>query len=297
MAIQKNKAFYSLLIKLSISFVLLISVTTAWFIFTQHAIVDPLPANVVKLTSVSVSGNNGVWSDNLEITHDSKVAVPVTEYSGNGKSLFGPIVMNKQVVSFFTVDESAANNGYIDFTLKFKADGPVDIYLGGDSALLPESFESNLNSNNVSKNYIVGAVRLAMWCVEDDGAPVIWAPNSKYQYNSTTKKLNVNGTVESQYQYAVDNTIDTIRTIETNGVTNGTAEDGRFIWGDVAQINLNDMAPVMNLSPEKGSESIKTLNVRVWVEGTDREAVKDFIGGKFKIKLNFTAVSKEGGEA
>jgi len=200
------------------------------------------------------------------------------------------------VVSFYPAPDSGEGNGYIDFTLEFKSNGPVDLYLGKGSALLVDNFTSNLNDNGVSKNYIVGAVRVAMWCVDDDTQPVIWAPNSQYQYNSATKKVNTAGTVESVYQYAVDENVANIKTIQTNGVS-GVGDDGNFVWGDLDSVTITDMKPIMTLQPEEGAEQIKTMRVRLWVEGTDREAVKDFIGGKFKIKLNFTAVTKEGVDA
>lgn len=293
---KKNSSLISLTVKLAVSFLLLIGVTTAWFIFTHEADVDTLDMDVAKATSVSVS-SGGEWSQKLEITHEGEGAVRITEYSGNGKQLFGPVVNNKQVVSFYTVDETAANDGYIDFTMQFKADGPVDIYLDEGCALIPESLDANLNTNGVSKNYIVGAVRLAMWCVDDDADPLIWVPNASFEYNPTTKKITQTGNVESEYQYATDTTVENIHTVTTNNAANGTADDGMFLWGDIGKMSISDMAPVMSLDPAGNAEAIKTLNVRVWVEGTDREAVKDFIGGRFKIQLNFTAVTKEGGEA
>ena len=36
--------------------------------------------------------------------------------------------------------------------------------------------------------------------------------------------------------------------------------------------------------------------IRVWVEGTDREAVKELIGGKIKMNLVFHAVDNEWGD-
>ena len=284
------------IIKLAVSFILLISVTTAWFIFAQDANVDTLDMDVSKATSVSVS-SGGEWSQKLEITHESEGAVKITEYSGNGKNLFGPVIVGKQVTSFYTIDETSANNGYIDFTLKFKADGPVDVYLGDESVLIPESYDGNLNNNGVSKNYIVGSVRLAMWCVETDAEPFIWVPNASFEYNPNTKKMSQNGTVEDAYQYATDTTVENIHTVQTNGAASGAADNGMFVWGNVGDVSISDMSPIITLDPAGNAEDIKTLNVRVWVEGTDREAVKDFIGGRFKIKLNFKSVSKEGGAA
>lgn len=293
---KKNNATLSLLTKLIISFLLLIGVSTAWFVLTKSNKVESLSLDVAKTTSVSVKSSDGQWSKKLEITHESLATVPITEYTGNGKQLYAPIALNKQVISFYEVDEASENNGYIDFTLQFKADGPVDIYLAGGSELLAESFEENLNGNGVSKNYIVGAARLAMWCVEDDNEPLIWVPNSRYQYNTSTKDVNTNGTVESKYSYAVDTTVENMHTVTTGGVANGIADGGNYIWGDISALDLANVSPVMTLEPEVGTELSKTLKVRVWIEGTDREAVKDFIGGRFKIKLNFTAIDKEGGE-
>ncbi len=290
----KNTSLYSLILKLSISFLLLIGVTTAWFVFIQNAKVTPLELSVSKTTSVFVKGTDGSWTQELEIDKDGSGIVAISEFSGNGKKLFGPVAVNKQVVSFYPAPDSAANAGYIDFTLEFKSDGPVDIYIGDDSQLVAESFTSNLNGNGVSKNYIVGSVRVGMWCVEDDSRPVIWAPNSRFHYNTASKTISTSGTVEPSYQYATDETVANMVTVETNGAANGAADDGYFVWGDLAQVSRENMQPIITLQPEEGEEEMKTMRVRLWVEGTDREAVKDFIGGRFKIKLNFTAVAKEG---
>ena len=294
MAKIKNASFRSLIYKLIVSFLLLIGVTTAWFITSKSTKVSTIGLDVVKTVSVSVRESGGSWAKELEIIKEGGGAVSITEFSGNGKKLFGPIAVNKQVVSFYPAPDEGEGNGYIDFTLELKSNGPVDIYLGNDSELIAEDFSWNLNDNGVSKNYIVAAVRMATWCVDDDSQPVIWAPNALYQYNSTTKKINTSGTVESVYQYATDETVGNIKKMQTNGAASGTADNGYFVWGDLASIPIADMQPILSLEPEEGTEQIKTVRVRLWVEGTDREAVKDFIGGKFKIKLNFTAVPREG---
>lgn len=296
MAKIKKLSQCSLIFKLAVSFLLLIGVTTAWFLSGKNTGVNTLGLDVVKTVNVSVRDKNNAWSDKLEITKDDGGNVAITEFSGNGKQLFGPVAVSNQVVSFYPVTDNGEGSGYIDFTLDFKSNGPVDIYLGKGSDLIVDSFTTNLNENGVSKNYIVGAVRVAMWCVDDDTQSVIWAPNSTYQYDSSTKKVNTAGTVESAYKYAVDENVANIKTIQTTGAS-GVADNGRFVWGNLNSITITDMQPVMTLTPEDGTEQIKTMRVRLWVEGTDREAVKDFIGGKFKIKLNFTAVPKEGVEA
>ena len=36
------------------------------------------------------------------------------------------------------------------------------------------------------------------------------------------------------------------------------------------------------------------MTIRIWVEGTDREAVKELIGGKFLAKFQFLAVENKG---
>lgn len=282
------------IIKLTISALLLVSVTTAWFIFTKDAKVEPLGLDVTKVVSVSVSSGDGNWSQNLEINHTEEGNIRVTEYSGNGKELYSPVVENKQVVGFARADESASNNGYIDFQIQFKADGAASIYLGEGSEIAPESLTSNLNDNKVSKNYIAGATRVAMW--SGDSAPLIWTPNALYEYNETTKAVIASGTVEESYQYATDTTVENMKTISTNGEVSGVSEDGMFLWGAIDDNLAIRSKPVITFTAEDGEDTVKTLNVRVWVEGTDREAVKDLIGGRFKIGLKFTAITAEGGE-
>jgi len=281
-------------IKLAVSFLVLIGITTAWFISNKRSDVSPINVNVAKATTVSVSTGNGEWSQKLEYKEDNGAVISITEYSGNGKTLYAPVIAAKQVVGFALCDPDAANNGFVDFQLQLKADGPVDIYLSQGSAVTPEDLTTNLNADKISKNYIAGATRVALWC--DDAQPQIWVPNTTYQFNSTTNQITTDGTADSVYEYATDETVENMVQISTNGTANGVAENGMFVWGDLAEISTEQLAPLMTLEPAEGTEEVKTLNVRVWVEGTDREAVKNFIGGKFKITLCFTAVPREGGE-
>lgn len=290
----KNISVTSPIIKLAVSFLVLISITTAWFISGKKSDVDTIGLDVAKATTVSVSTGDGEWSQKLEYNEENGAILSVTEYSGNGKTLYAPVIAAKQVVGFALCDPSAANNGFVDFQLQLKADGPVDIYLSKGSAITPVDLTSNLNTNKISKDYIAGATRVALWC--DDAQPQIWVPNTTYQFNTETKQITTTGTAEPVYEYATDETVENMAKISTNNTAYGVADNGMFVWGDLAEISTEDLAPLMTLEPTAGTEEIKTLNVRVWVEGTDREAVKEFIGGKFKITLCFTAVPREGGE-
>ena len=115
---------------------------------------------------------------------------------------------------------------------------------------------------------------------------MVWAPNSTYQYANGS--VNKKGTVESQYTYAIGNST-TLKTIATNGNASGVSEDKNFIWGDITEQMVADMNPFLTINTNYGDKSVHEITVRIWVEGTDREAVRDLLGGQFKVYMSFKA--------
>ncbi len=50
----------------------------------------------------------------------------------------------------------------------------------------------------------------------------------------------------------------------------------------------------MSLNPEKeGEYAQKTVKIRIWFEGTDREAHQALAGGNVNVKLKFVGIAKE----
>ena len=73
-------------------------------------------------------------------------------------------------------------------------------------------------------------------------------------------------------------------------LASGVSEDKRFVCGDLANISnyVTSVDPIFKTDQNLTKETIVKIVIRIWVEGTDREAVKSVIGGKFNFNLTFT---------
>jgi hypothetical protein len=49
------------------------------------------------------------------------------------------------------------------------------------------------------------------------------------------------------------------------------------------------MNPFLIINTEHGEKSVSEVTVRIWIEGTYREAVKELLGCQFKVHLSFKA--------
>lgn len=303
---NSNKIPYiSYLIKALSMIIVLISVTFSWFVFTKDTRLDGnITGQATTAIFVSISDEEeGTWNNKLEINVESGL-VPTTEYSGNGKKLYMPIVEKKQIKGYYLPskflnsddeesDESEVpETSYIDMVSYIKTDGPIALYLSPKSSVTP-------SDETKSENYIAGAVRVAI--LVDDYDPYIWAPNSTYEYIGN-RQINVEGNPETQYTYAYKDgneqflTINDIVTIDNSDQASyGYNKEHRFLWGKLNEFNdyIHDVDPIFKTSTTVNEEVIVKMIVRIWIEGTDREAVQEFIGGKFKINLFFLAIDNK----
>ena len=56
--------------------------------------------------------------------------------------------------------------------------------------------------------------------------------------------------------------------------------------------SLNDAKELLSFSGEGGKAEEKTLLIRIWIEGTDREAEKAHVGGKLQYKFHFVSMDR-----
>lgn len=256
----------------------LVVVSYAWFVYTQEVSTSGINLDVVGAINVSISSDNENWGTSAEIKPTE--TLKLTELSGDGVNLFTPVMVDKQVKGYTNISEfSQTDLSYIEFKFYIKSTGPAALHYGVGCSVVP------INNSSLEDN-IAGAIRVA--CFDTTGGktptnPVVWAPNSTYQYSNGT--VNKTGSVEDIYTYATGKTT-TLKTISTGGAVNGVSDDKNFVWGDITEQMVANMNPFLTLrEASNGSE----VTVRIWVEGTDREAVKDLIGGKFKVHLVFKA--------
>ena len=303
----KNPYKYNMLKLLSVS-ILLVSVTFCWFIFTKNTSIDSISLEVTGVVNVTITNHlKEDWDNKVEID-ESTSKNTITEYSGNGKRLYMPIISKKEVIGYFLDDKSLSNNseetGYIEIVTYVKTDGPISLYLSPDSSITP------YNKNKLEDN-IAGAVRVAVLAEGMD--PFIWVPNTTYQYDEQTGKVNKNGTPEKEYLYVYSEdhnnvvkeeltyeqkklSTSFVETIKNDNLAAfGVSENKRFVWGNLNEFDdyTNSVDPIIVTDNELYEEKEFEMVIRIWIEGTDREAVKTLIGGKFNINLTFIAVDNK----
>ncbi len=289
---KKQKITYlNNVIKVISLFIILISVSFAWFIFTHDVGVGKIETTTNEVLTVVISDEaKNDWDSKLEINADVG-KVPVTEFSGNGDKLYSPIIKKNQITSYYLTDgydEYESEKDYIEIVSYIKTNGPIRLFLDPNSSVLP------VNVNN-KKDLIAGAVRVAI--LVESYNPFIWAPNTSYQYNSDGT-MTTQGEAESSFSYVYSDTDDRYITPENivqienpEKLLHGVDQSKRFVWGDLSEIEeyFTSVSPIFATSKDLNQEIEVKMIIRVWIEGTDREAVKDLIGGKFKIDLKFIA--------
>ena len=283
----------------------LIGGTVAWFYINEEVVVnygnsifceagDSLEIALVE------SGSATRWSSAIDCGTGEFTTVDI---SGNGVTLYRPteIDENQQPVNMTAAASSLDSNrnyDYIELEVAFRSASKMNVYLSDESFIKPSN-PDDASSNiygNFSRDYIAGAMRVAV--VEDGELKMLWAPNSKYQLYQNSNgsfgfKSGNDATPESEYYYygedeegnIVQQTIDTDAYASKQFVVDSTG----------ATKDYTGNSPVLvSLSPaSEGAYDQKTVRIRIWFEGTDREAHQALAGGNVNIKLKFVGIAKE----
>lgn len=294
---RRNNGYY-MIIKLVAIVFCLVTVTFSWFIFSKEGWINPFDVNVSKAINVVISEDQETWFDKLVVEDDSSNYGTFTEFSGDGDKLYIPIISNKTITGYYKPDYSNRKKDYVEINTWIKSNGAIKLFLDPSSSITP-SDENRFEDN------IAGAVRVAFIAKKYDTGdmiqkPIIWAPNSTYEYDKDTNTVNKEGKVEPLYKYVYKSTnekiigTDSFIEIPTNSQPYGISEDKNFMWGDLSKINnyTANAKPLFTISDNNSvEETIVPLTIRVWVEGEDREAVAPLISGKVKMKLKFKSES------
>lgn len=285
--------------------VVIIIATFAWFYTGPSATVNDLIVHVGKATYVQISGDEGNnWSEDLDM--EIGINKNFKEISGDGSSFFAPVYevqyvnggFSTQLVSFRKVNE---NEYYYEQILNFRADTVQNVYLAPESYVTAVDVQGN--------SYIDGAIRVAFFELDENGNETlkyIWAPNSTVEYSAETNSFTREGSVEPYYYYQRSLTPVDPGTLEESNSdvakisTDGTDEAGcgyneayKFMWTSGQNMPVN-APPVLTVDASGEDNHVyKSLRVRVWLEGHDRECVSLLSGQKFTMKLQFTAQEVE----
>ena len=306
---MKKKVNYSgYLVKFCITLMLFITVTFCWYVLTNDSSVNSLQIQTMGLVNVSISGEDQEnWGNELTLQSSKGT---VTEFSGNGKTLYSPITSTFKVDGF-VLDENSLllqshdedgnfyNKGFIEYVTYIRTDGPINFYLSPESSVTPYNNKVTNPAIKDKLDMIAGALRVAI--IVEDSEPFVWAPNTTYQYDEVNNIYTKNGTPEDKFTYAYSPTNEqflsptSLITIDNSELLPaGISPNGRFVWGDLNEIKnyYSIVNPIFSTENKVSRQITLKMVIRIWVEGTDREAVRSIIGGQFKYNLHFMAFEK-----
>ena len=239
--------------------------------------------------------------------------------------------------TFYKITDASSdkNSYFITVHLRFRTTLPMEVYLSEDSFV--SGLSANLVGENVdnksifgdfSRDGIAGAVRVAF--IEKDPTAMeeytlknIWIPNDKYQITYTDDQAGNevdhkaefttdgareytildDGTKQFQYGYMAESgenmtfipwTLDdyTSHRVTLDSQSLAVHNDGGTQW-------INDAAPLITFYEDDFKEGIaeRELIIKIWIEGTDREADKAFTDGQLKYNFSFVGINKESFES
>ena len=278
--------------------------TLAWFFINESSYVDygsDISCEAGQSLEISIDGGEN-WSGFVSNEGFKSSTVDIT---GDGINMYRPVSIDETSTptgfqSATAIDETGTGD-FIDIDLMFRTTSKMNVYLNGESYISPTN--PTLGGNmfgNFSRDYIAGATRVAFIEVTDNaetGAEeydlkMIWAPNPKYQLSKSTGGVytfTVNGTRETYYYTVYEN-----GEYVKKAYTPDDFAAGKFFAGNTgADIsNGGESAVLFSTNPTAGEFDYKKLKIRIWFEGTDREAREALAGGKVAAKLKFTGVNK-----
>ena len=292
----------------SISVILLIALvggTLAWFYVNEEVAVDygnSIFCEAGDSLEISLVENGAAsrWTSAIDYRAGEFTTVDI---SGNGIDLYRPAEINEyqQPDGFINAVSSLENSiayDYIELEVAFRSLSKMNVYLSEESFIEPVETESDGSNiyGNFSRDYIAGAMRVAI--IEDNDLRLLWAPNSQYELidngDGTYNFLSgAAATPEENYSYFMPDGFGDY--IETEISAKEYATNQFVVDSTGASRNTAGKSPVLvSLDPaSEGEYAQKTVRVRIWFEGTDREAHQALAGGNVNAKLKFVGVYKE----
>ncbi len=300
---RKRIIFSSLCLILLVA---LVGVTLSWFYINEEVTVsygNSIFCEAGDSLEIALVENGAAtrWSSSIDYSAGQFTTVDI---SGDGYTLYRPTEINEEtqpedmILAVSSLEDSVSYD-YIEMEVAFRSVSKMNVYLSEESFIAPVDPNNTTNMfGNFSRDYIAGAMRVAV--IDDTGLKMLWAPNSKYQLidngNGTYAfKSGENGdsVAESAYYYygedengkivqkEIPDDLYASKTfvVDSTGATKGKAGNSRVL---------------VSLVPEReGVHAQKTVKIRIWFEGTDREAHQALAGGNVNVKLKFVGVAKE----
>lgn len=295
---KKERTF--LYFKLLVILFALMASSYAWFTHGTRMNMDGLSIKTRGVQNLSFSLDGGVtWDDDQSLNLDENFKFD-SEITGDGINFYVPNSRREdgRPISF---TDAVSGKNYIEFEIRFKSEDTIGLFLESESFVKPTAGDNNSDlfgtdvirksiSGNFTRDLIAGAVRVAF--IENDivdgkavpknETKLVWAPNPNYELIKNANGYNFLLDSKNKQNY---NTLDKdnlnpkiVRNIKDN--VNASYDLGSAS-GDPMLLYLDQ------------PNEVKSLTVRIWVEGNDREADTSLKGGVFRIYLGFTGLNKE----
>lgn len=299
--LSKNKVIrggFELLLVVASVFV----VSYAWFVNTDKNKTDNLIIKTKASRLLYISMDDGkTWSTELSLNLDDNFKFN-NEVTGNGVNFYKALTKRDDGMPI-TFKEATAGSDYLEFDLLFKSNANLGVFLDSDSYVIPTAGIEEVNLvgdyavskssyGDFSRDLIVGAIRISF--TENDyvdskyvsklESSLVWAPNKNYEliYNNGIYSFDINSSNSQDYRY-----IDSSNGFEYKYINN--FKDN--LNTDFDSDNANGDPMITKIDPEY-NDGIKSVTVRIWVEGNDRETNDALTGGSFKLNLNFMGIVK-----
>ena len=298
----------------------------AWFINNREVSVssgENMTITVGNKLEISQDGDvigDSEWGSSINVGTGEKVCPDI---SGDGINFYYPMTLSVNDMptydipaNFRDINASERPDDYfILVKLKFRTSTPMDVYLSNESDITGKNLDRLDDlSGNASSGIIAGAIRVGF--SEETHDPEtettteelksIWIPNDRYQL-VTDEKNNVltydlEGEREQFYSYLSPNNGTMNEETETVDLKNWTEDDfasGKILVGkDMLASNTDGVVysnggkPILSFECANGHIEERVLIIRIWVEGTDREAHTNLNGGQLSYNLDFIGISK-----
>ncbi len=284
----------------------------------------------LKIALEKDDGTCDTFGDRAKVTKSTKYYIDITS---DGKTFYYPKTLDKDDQPYLNdlntfVDVTQNGDFYIEFKVYFQTTTKMDVYLDNQSSVTGVEGLTNLAQAAAfarksmygvfSCDAICGAARVAFLAPKEDGSLDlirIWIPNDgiqlSYYSGSDTPQatLNTSGVSEARsgkdgnlgYGYLALNSTRTA--FEKHYYTREDCLNGNILFlqnqlagydttGTDTYVKVNQSVPLLSFEEEDTLQT-KEMVIRLWFEGTDREADKALNGGMVNYNLSFIGISKE----
>lgn len=234
--------------------------------------------------------------------------------------------------TFYEISDASEDKDsyFITMHLRFRTTLPMDVYLSEESfvsglsdVLVGADVDNKSIFGDFSRDGIAGAVRVAF--IEYDPAAIdeytiknVWIPNDKYEISYTDDQIGNEGdhravfTTDGNREYAavesetprfnygymtqdgdkmefepwtLDQYVSRYVTLDSQNFATVNSDGSQWINEAASLITFNE-------ADFKNGIAERDLIIKIWIEGTDREADKAFTDGQLKYNFSFIGIQK-----